>query len=370
MDPPNENPFVLPELLPNADWVPPKVDGLLLPKEDADPLADAAIDPNPPLVVVLLVADPKADDPKTGALVLGADAARAPNPPLVLLLLPKTGVLLEPPSADGLPKTGAVVFVVVLEPPSFDGLPKTGAAVFVVVPEPPSFDGLPKTGAVVFVVVPETPSADGLPNAGPAQIAAELALGAPNAGVLPEEEPNPPVVLPDGLALNAENGLAAVFVALLLPPNGLLDGFPNGDDVVPNAEPLPNMGVLLAGAPNANADLEDSLFSPLPSDGTSFPEASISPQAEITTSTIGFCALLVSTLLIFSRSSIPSWTSPNTTCLPFKYGTALSVKKNCEEFVFLPLLAIESSPFLEWFRNPDGSSGNFPQASPCSLLGA
>lgn len=35
---------------------------------------------------------------------------------------------------------------------------------------------------------------------------------------------------------------------------------------------------------------------------------------------------------------------PNTTCLPFKWGVATVVMKNCEPFVFLPALAMDKSP--------------------------
>ncbi len=307
------------ELLPKALPL-PKTDGLLVvppndgavPNAGVDPLAEAARDPNPPPLLVVLA--PKVDDPKTGPGVLGADAASAPNP-LLLVLLPKAGVVLPLPSFEGLPKTGAEVLVVLL------------------------------------LLLP--PRTDGLPNTGP-----EPALDAPKEGVvLVLEEPNPPFVPPnstppEGLALNAENGLAFELVlaapkVLLLPPRVPVDGFPKGEGVVPNPELLvpPNMGVLLDDIPNG--ELEDVLSSPLPNDGTSFPESSISPQAEMTTSTTGFCDELVSTWLNASRPSIPSSTSPKTTCLPFRYGTGLRVKKNCEELVFFPLLAIERSPCFE-----------------------
>lgn len=46
----------------------------------------------------------------------------------------------------------------------------------------------------------------------------------------------------------------------------------------------------------------------------------------------------------FLITSIPSITYPNTTCLPSKCGHGLSVIKNYELFVFLPLLAIDSNP--------------------------
>ena len=313
-------------MLPKALLL-PKTDGLvaLLPNEGAvpnagaDPLADAARDPNPPPPLLALLL-PNVDDPKTGPVDLGADAASAPNPPPppLLLLLPKAGAL---PKADALP--------------SFDGLPKAGAEVLV----------------LLLLLLP--PNADGLPKTGP-----ELALDAPNAGVVLVEDPNPPVVLPnnppppEGFALNAPNGLALELLlvaaldpkALLLTPKAPVDGFPKGEGVVPNAELPPNMGVLLVLIPKAG--LEDSVSSPVPNDGTSFPEASISPQAEMTTSTTGFCDF-VSTWLNVSRHSIPSSTSPKTTCLPLRYGTGLSVKKNCEELVFFPLLAMERSPFLE-----------------------
>ena len=307
----------------------PKIDGLdavlfpnegVVPNAGADPLADAARDPNPPPLLALLL--PNVDDPKTGPVDLGADAASAPNPPppLLLLLLPKAGAL---PKADALP--------------TFDGLPKAGAEVLAL---------------LLLLLLP--PNADGLPKTGP-----ELALDAPNAGVMLVEDPNaPPVVLPnsppppEGFALNAANGLALELVlvaaldpkGLLLAPKAPVEGFPKGEGVVPNAELPPNMGVLLVLIPKA--DLEDSVSSPVPNDGTSFPEASISPQAEMTTSTTGFCDL-VSTWLNVSRPSIPFSTSPKTTCLPLRYGTGLSVKKNCEELVFFPLLAMERSPFLE-----------------------
>ena len=46
----------------------------------------------------------------------------------------------------------------------------------------------------------------------------------------------------------------------------------------------------------------------------------------------------------FVTTSMPSVTSPKTTCLPSSHGVSTVQMKNCEPFVFGPAFAIESTP--------------------------
>ena len=57
--------------------------------------------------------------------------------------------------------------------------------------------------------------------------------------------------------------------------------------------------------------------------------------------------LLVAVAPIFSMTSMPSATSPNTVCLLSSHGVAASVMKNWLPFVFGPALAIDSMPAFE-----------------------
>ncbi len=313
-------------LFPKAGDVvvpPPKTDGLLamsllmllllllLPKTDFEglpnagalPGAAAANEANPPEVLPL---------PNTGA---SFDAAKFPKP---TGFVPKTDAddfLLPPePKPEVFPKTGADAVPPVLK---VEVVPNTGFP-----PPEPKVEVAPKTGAeldgVVFVFSllddPNPPNFDALPNT-----ATEL-------GVV---DPNPPVLPKAGVAL--ELVVLPVVDVLKAPPlvapNVLLP--PKGEAVVvplPNALVLPNTEAPLETPPKGLLLLPSA--SPIPSDGLSFPEASISPHADITTSRIGLDALLVSTLLNSSRTSIPSSTWPKITCFPLRYGTALSVKKN------------------------------------------
>ena len=108
----------------------------------------------------------------------------------------------------------------------------------------------------------------------------------------------------------------------------------------------------------------------VPTEGMSFPvSSSIIPQFDIVTLFNGrWVFWSVFNFSISYNVSIPSITSPNTTCLPFKYWTGLNVKKNWDEFVFFPEFAILSKPFFEWFIKPFVSSLNLPHPSPCSEL--
>ena len=60
----------------------------------------------------------------------------------------------------------------------------------------------------------------------------------------------------------------------------------------------------------------------------------------------------------FSNSR-PSTTSPKTTCLPSRCRAAANKIKNCDPFVFGPLLAILSKPRRSW-RILHASSANLP----------
>ena len=73
----------------------------------------------------------------------------------------------------------------------------------------------------------------------------------------------------------------------------------------------------------------------------------------------GRCAgLLVGDRPIFSTTSIPSTTSPNTLCLLSSHGVAASVTKNWLPLVFGPALAIDRMPALVWRSFAWNSSPN------------
>jgi hypothetical protein len=65
---------------------------------------------------------------------------------------------------------------------------------------------------------------------------------------------------------------------------------------------------------------------------------------------LGLSSLSIGTFDICFTISIPSITCPNTTCLPSKCGHGFRVIKNCDEFVFLPQLAIDNKPAHECVR--------------------
>ena len=65
-------------------------------------------------------------------------------------------------------------------------------------------------------------------------------------------------------------------------------------------------------------------------------------------------------LTILSTSSLPSVTSPKTTCFSSRCGSfSFNVIKNCDPFEFGPLFAMLNKYFFECERN-GVSSSNFP----------
>ena len=104
-----------------------------------------------------------------------------------------------------------------------------------------------------------------------------------------------------------------------VPPNGFEDVAPNIlEDVEPNG---------LGDCPNPNGDLVAKFDAGVDSLVTSFPSL-ISPQRSTTTVSSGNCFAFVVRALICSTISIPSTTSPNTTCFPSRFGRVFEVKKN------------------------------------------
>jgi hypothetical protein len=114
---------------------------------------------------------------------------------------------------------------------------------------------------------------------------------------------------------------------------GAPDGAPNGDvpangfeDVAPNIlEDVEPKG--LGDCPNPNGDFVGEADAEVDSLVTSCPSF-LSPQRSTTTVSSGNCFAFVVRALICSTISIPSTTSPNTTCFPSRDGRALRVKKN------------------------------------------
>ena len=69
------------------------------------------------------------------------------------------------------------------------------------------------------------------------------------------------------------------------------------------------------------------------------------------------------------RTSQPSFSRPNTTCLPFSFAnfpsSSVSTIKNCDELLFLPELAMASDPLRGSTFSPALSSLNFPPYIDC-----
>ena len=65
---------------------------------------------------------------------------------------------------------------------------------------------------------------------------------------------------------------------------------------------------------------------------------STTPDLTIATRALGVPERVPSPSILFTRS-IPSITSPNTTCLPFNQGVAIVVMKNCEPFLSMVSLS-------------------------------
>jgi hypothetical protein len=247
--------------------------------------------------------------------------------------VPNTGVVLLP-RREGLPKTGVVLPLALVEVALTVVVPKTGLALWIVPKVAPPWVlavVVPKTGVELFmprkVVLPDAALDPNVlappPNTGVAVFAAlapNVLLSPPNIGVpaFPALDPNVP----------PPNKVAPVVP--VLGPNTLLPPLNAGVPVFPKVLPplaldpnapelLPNTGAALAAIPKgADAGLLLCASLPLPRDGISFPEESISPHADITISSMGLSDLFVSTLPSSSRASIPSSTSPNTTCFPLR----------------------------------------------------